>query len=162
MRYATMLTTTILLAFSSMAGAQTQLNHGAGFCQKVGSGGTLARYYQGTVGNSSVTQDLRLLCPMVRVSGKSTTGVVNVHVTDRSRDKGIRCSFYDQRSYGHKWRWTGWTSTRGSGPTNFKTFVWPAATSQDRYDGFHHVHCVLPPKDSLYGDSILASYSSGD
>lgn len=153
--------TAVLLAFTSIASAETQLNHGAGFCQKSGSSGTLTRYFQGTVGNSHSSQDLRLLCPMVRVAAQDTTGVAKVHVIDKNRDEGIKCSFYNQRSYGHTWSWSGWVTTKGSGPTNYRTFSWGPNSSQDKFEGFHHVHCILPPADTVYGASILGSYSSG-
>lgn len=157
----------VLLAFvalfhSSGVYAGTQLNHAPGFCNAANSSGTLVRHYQGTISNAHSTEELWLLCPLVRVSGQNTTGVVNVHVTDRSRDSGISCSFYNQSAYGRRWEWTGWTKTLGSGFENNKTFSFGPYTSYDKWDGFHHIFCKLPPKDAVYGSSELGNYSSGD
>ncbi|HVJ61191.1 MAG TPA: hypothetical protein VM555_00570 [Tahibacter sp.] len=150
------------LAPLGAAQADTQINHASGFCNAAGSSGTLVRQFQGTLSNSSTTEDLHVLCPLVRVSGQDFTGIVNVQVVDRSRTDGIQCSFYNQRAYGHAWVWSGWSSpTLGSGEDNRKTIVFGSSTSQDKWDGFHHIYCILPPSDSVYGDSVLASYSSG-
>jgi hypothetical protein len=150
------------MVLAPQASAETQLNHGAGFCVKSGSDGTLSRKWQGVIANASSTQDLRVLCPLVRVAGQNTTGKVNVHVIDRSQSAGVRCSFYDQRGYGHTWSWSNWSTSLGSGPNNYRTFSFGPYNSQDKWSGFHHVHCILPPKDPTYGETILASYSSGD
>lgn len=149
-------------AFAPQASAEAQLNHAAGFCSQSGTSGTLTRYYQGVLGNASTTQDLHLLCPLVRVAGQTKTGTVNVHVIDRNNGAGVRCSFYDQRAYGQSWTWSGWEDTVGSGLNNFRTFTFGPYNSQDTFSGFHHVYCILPPKDATYGESILASYSSGE
>jgi hypothetical protein len=139
---------------------ETQLNHAAQFCNKSGGSGTLVRTYQGTIANNSYSQDLRVLCPLVRVAGKGTTGVVNVHVVDRNAGS-VRCSFYNQRAYGHTWSWSGWKNTVGSGPNNYRTFSFGPFASQDSWDGFHQIHCLLPPRNSSYRTE-LGSYSSGD
>lgn len=149
-----------LATTTSAVAHETQLNHAAQFCNKSGSNGTLVRLFQGTIANDSYSKDLRVLCPMVRVANKDTTGKINVHVVDRNQGS-VRCSFYNQRAYGHTWQWSGWKNTVGSGPNNYRTFSFGPYDSQDKFDGFHHVHCILPPRDSSYRTE-LASYSSGD
>ncbi|MEO8673915.1 MAG: hypothetical protein ABI411_21605 [Tahibacter sp.] len=141
--------------------AETQLNHNGGFCVASGSSGTLSRKWQGTITNAHTSEDLRVLCPLVRVAGQNTTGLVQIHTIDRNRFQGIDCGFYDQRAYGHDWTWSGWTTSVGSGTDNFRTFSFGPYNSQDKYEGFHQVHCVLPPSDAVYGESVLGSYSSG-
>lgn len=150
------------LSFSTPALAQTQLNHSADLCNAYNSDGTLVRRTPGFVENSSATEDLHLVCPMVRVAGKSTTGIANVHVVDRSTTAGIRCSFYDLRAYAQSWYWSGWETSLGSGPNNNKTFSFASTSSEDQYSGFHHIYCILPPTDPTYGRSVIASYSSGE
>jgi hypothetical protein len=157
-----MVAASVLLAAASMdAFAGHRLNHSAQFCNKTGSDGTFVAHWQGTISNSSTTKTLRLLCPVVRMAGLGTTGDAHVHVIDRNQGDSVRCSFYNQRAYGHTWVWSGWKSTLGSGPENYKTFTFAAQPSQDSWGGFHHFYCSLPPKDSTYGASVLASYSSG-
>jgi len=151
-----------LLAAASMdASAGHRLNHSAQFCHKSGSDGTLSAQWQGTITNTSPTRNMRVLCPVVRMAGLGTTGKAHVHVIDRNLNAGVQCSFYNQRAYGHTWVWSGWKTSLGSGPSNYRTFTFPAQASQDSWGGFHHFHCILPPKDSTYGASVLASYSTG-
>lgn len=150
------------LSLTSPAMAETQLNHSADFCNAFNSEGTLFRRTPGYVENTSNTEDLHLICPMVRVANRSTTGIANVHANDRSTTAGIRCSFYDLRAYAQSWSWSGWESSNGSGPNNFVTFSFPSSSSEDQESGFHHIYCILPPSDPTYGRSILASYSSGE
>lgn len=150
------------VSLSAPALAETQLNHSGDFCNAFSSEGTLVRRTPGYVENSSSSEDLHLVCPMVRVANRSTTGIANVHVNDRSTTAGIRCSFYDLRAYAQSWTWSGWESSLGSGPTNHKTFSFASSSSEDQESGFHHIYCILPPSDPTYGRSVLASYSSGE
>lgn len=150
------------LSFTVPALAETQLNHSADFCNAYDSSGNLFRRAPGFVENTSSSEDLHLICPMVRVANRSTTGIANVHANDRSTTAGIRCSFYDLRAYAQSWSWSGWESSLGSGLNNFVTFSFPSSSSEDQESGFHHVYCILPPSDPTYGRSVLASYSSGE
>ena len=147
------------LFYNSSAGAR--LNHGGGHCVKIGSGGNLVRYWQGTVGNDHWSQELWLLCPAVRRAGENTTGGPIFCGIDRSSTAGIRCSFYDQRSYGHAWWWSGWKETSGASANNYASRSWSATNSQDKFDGFHHFFCKIPPRSSI-GISVLSSYAAGE
>jgi hypothetical protein len=151
----------MLSGLSPTAHAGHRLNHDAQFCNKSGSDGSLTIYWQGGIGNDSTTQDLRVLCPVVRMAGLTTTGDALVNAIDRNRNAGIQCSFYDQRAYGHAWTWSGWKTSTGSGNSNYVTFKFGPYNSQDSWGGFHHFHCIIPPKDSQYGASTIGSYSTG-
>jgi hypothetical protein len=151
----------VLATLSPAAHAGHRLNHDAQFCNKSGSEGSLGLYWQGTISNESTTQNLRVLCPVVRMAGLTTTGDALVNAIDRNRNAGIQCSFYDQRAYGHQWTWSGWTTSLGSGANNYVTFKFGPYNSQDSWGGFHHFHCIIPPKDATYGVSVIGSYSTG-
>lgn len=157
----------LLATAHSTLSAETKLTHGAQFCQQSGSGGELIRTFQGTLRNGSYTQTLHVLCPVVRVANNASTGKACVNTLDRNTGDGITCSFYDQRAYGHVWTWSGWKTTNGGSSTNYKTLTFGPYTSQDKFDGYHHFYCKIPPRvtapssDPTQGYSWIGSYSTG-
>lgn len=132
-------------------------------CFKWGNDGVLGVWNQGVIGNLDFTNTMLVFCPITRELGENTPGDPLVHTIDRNVGAGVECSFYDVRAYGQDWDWSGWVSTLGSGADNFRTISWGSqGTSEDKFAGFHHFLCHIPPRDPTYGSSVLASYSSGE
>ena len=141
-------------------------NHGGGTCTVVGGGGTAYRINQGILGNSSYSNWLNVYCPVARSTGKNTPGSPCVNVIDRNQGQGVTCSFYDVRAYGHTWDWGSWKESNGDGPSNYKSLVWGGeGNSEDKFEGFHHFYCKIPPRQShndSTGITYLSSYSTGE
>lgn len=141
-------------------------SHGGGTCIEWGGGGTEFRNNQGVLGNGHYSNWLDVFCPVARSTGKNTPGVPLVHVIDRNQGQGVTCSFYDVEAYGDEWQWGDWKESSGDGPDNYKTMSWPSeGNSWDKFEGFHHFYCKIPPRQNHIdssGVSYLSSYSSGE
>ena len=153
------------IAIPSVAHAD-RTSHGGGTCLVVGGGGTAYRINQGILGNSHYTKWLNVYCPVARSTGRNTPGSPCVNVIDRNQGQGVTCSFYDVRAYGHTWDWGSWKESSGNGPSNYKSLVWGGeGNSEDKFEGFHHFYCKIPPRqtsNSSNGITYLSSYSTGE
>jgi len=141
-------------------------SHGGGTCIVVGGGGTAYRINQGILGNSSYTNWLNVYCPVARSTGKNTPGTPLFCGIDRNQGQGITCSFYDVTGYGHSWDWASWKETSGDGPDRYVSRSWAGeGNSRDKFEGFHHFYCKIPPRQNQpdsNGITYLSSYSSGE
>jgi hypothetical protein len=141
-------------------------SHGGGTCIVIGGGGSAIRVNQGVLGNGDFSNWLDVYCPVARSTGKNTPGTPAVHVLDRNQGQGVTCSFYDVEAYGDEWQWSGWKESLGDGPDNVKTMSWDdQGTSFDKFEGFHHFYCKIPPRQNQIdssGVSYVSSYSSGE
>jgi hypothetical protein len=139
-----------------------EIGHSALHCYIIG--GTLARWYNGQIGNASTTESMTAICPLVADTSQASTGTMHAHVIDASGDDAVTCSSYVTSAYGDNNYWSGWSSSVGEGPTNRRTFTFSSMT--DAWGaGNRTIVCTLPPKDTTYsgndGISRIGSYSSG-
>jgi hypothetical protein len=150
----------VFLASTEQAMARN--SHPGSDCIPFGPG-TIQYFNQGVISNESFSDWLVVLCPVTRRTGENTPGVPFVCGVDRNTGEGLTCSFYDVRSYGHTWDWGAWQETLGGAPDNFASLFWPGeGPSEDKFEGFHHFRCEIPPKQTRDGASWLSSYGSGE
>ena len=125
------------------------------------TGGSAVMFNQGSIANGSYSQTMTLHCPVVRENDASEIGTMSVHLIDANHGAGIRCSWYDVEAYGRSWWWSGYKTSLGGGSSNIGTLSWNRSTVRDRYAGFSHMVCTVPPRTSD-GYSHVASYRIGE
>lgn len=156
------LAASLILATASVSEANDppQFHHSGSMCFQYGSAGTSAIYNQGIIMNNSYSQTMSVYCPVVRENGASETGRMTVYLADRNHGKGIRCSWYDVCPDGQSWWWSNNKTSGGGGYNNFGNLGWNRETVHDRYAGYSHLRCTIPPRTSD-GVSYISSYRTG-
>ena len=139
-----------------------QFQHSGTMCRPHSSSGTPIYYNQGALSNGHWTQTLHVFCPVVRENDFDRLGKMIVHVVDRNQGKGVKCSWYDVEAYGRsgRWWWSGWKTSLGSGVNNVRTMSWSRNAVYDKFEGYSHMLCQIPPRHSI-GRSLLGSYGVG-
>ncbi len=144
------------LAPLGAAQADTRINHASGFCSAAGferhagapvPGHAVQFEYDGRPARAVPAG---FAC-RVRTSPASSTCRSWIAAAQAASST----AYYNQRAYGHA---VGLerlvVADAGSGEDNRKTIVFGSSTSaRTKWDGFHHIYCILPPSDSVYGDS---------